>query len=361
MRLSFTPLSLLEPESLIVSRSQTSSLKLLQPFCWIDSVLVATGSLGFKTFECSVLSLRDSCKFRLNLKQRIYRRNFYTLNPQREHFTQLQAYPYVCCSVANTSDFTSGNSASPGPFRHKSTELSLLNVSEEVPSLSVRSDVHLGKIFVGNLPHYVKKEAVQEFFSKCGPVQDIFLVRNNSDPQKKKRGYCFLFFGGPDPHSAAMRAVELDGAEFYGKLLRVKVDYRSWQPHEKEKASNTFKKLIEEQPKEVRKVVNAFKRIDKAVERDYALLIHYYGKRGDKRGARVTFEKMRAAGIDSSVHAYNNLIRAYIMAQNLQGAVSCVEEMEIEGIFPNAATFSAIISGYGSSGNVEEVVPKISE
>lgn len=72
-----------------------------------------------------------------------------------------------------------------------------------------------------------------------------------------------MFFGGPDPHSAAMRAVELDGAEFYGKLLRVKVDYRSWQPHEKEKASNTFKKLIEEQPKEVRKVVNAFKRIDK--------------------------------------------------------------------------------------------------
>lgn len=49
----------------------------------------------------------------------------------------------------------------------------------------------------------------------------------------------------------------------------------------------------------------------------------------------------------------SSLIRAYIMAQNLQGAVSCVEEMEIEGIFPNAATFSAIISGYGSSGNVE--------
>lgn len=194
MRLSFTPLSLLEPESLIVSRSQTSSLKLLQPFCWIDSVLVATGSLGFKTFECSVLSLRDSCKFRLNLKQRIYRRNFYTLNPQREHFTQLQAYPYVCCSVANTSDFTSGNSASPGPFRHKSTELSLLNVSEEVPSLSVRSDVHLGKIFVGNLPHYVKKEAVQEFFFKMWARARHLLSTKQFRPTEEEKRLLFFVF-----------------------------------------------------------------------------------------------------------------------------------------------------------------------
>ena len=38
--------------------------------------------------------------------------------------------------------------------------------------------------------------------------------------------------------------------------------------------------------------------------RDYALLVNYYGKRGDKHSARAVFESMRAAGIDPNVHAY---------------------------------------------------------
>ncbi|KAG0573594.1 hypothetical protein KC19_VG191800 [Ceratodon purpureus] len=140
-----------------------------------------------------------------------------------------------------------------------------------------------GKIFVGNLPYHVKREAVKEYFSQCGPVSDIIFIRSHSDPEKNK-GYCFLFFGGPNPPAAAVRAADLDGAEFLGKLLRVIIDDGRWERdrrrqrerwvesgperepqsewhEEREKASNDFRKLVEDQPKDVRKVVAAFKRI----------------------------------------------------------------------------------------------------
>lgn len=39
----------------------------------------------------------------------------------------------------------------------------------------------------------------------------------------------------------------------------------------------------------------------------------------------------------------------------MRGAVACVEEMEADGIVPNEATFSVVISGYGKLGNVKYV------
>lgn len=47
------------------------------------------------------------------------------------------------------------------------------------------------------------------------------------------------------------------------------------------------------------------------------------------------------------------------MAQDLRGAIACVEEMEAEGVSPNAATYSVIISGYGRLGDVEYVSPPL--
>ena len=48
-------------------------------------------------------------------------------------------------------------------------------------------------------------------------------------------------------------------------------------------------------------------------------------------------------------------MHAYAVARDMRGAVACVEEMEAEGIVPNAATFSVIISGYGRLGDVKYV------
>lgn len=49
------------------------------------------------------------------------------------------------------------------------------------------------------------------------------------------------------------------------------------------------------------------------------------------------------------------MVHAYAVARDLRGAVSCVEEMEADGIVPNEATFSVIISGYGRIGDVKYV------
>jgi hypothetical protein len=81
----------------------------------------------------------------------------------------------------------------------------------------------LGKIFVGNLPYHIKNEAVRSFFTQFGPVRDVICIRSYTDPEKN-RGFCFVFFGGPDPNAAAMRAAEFDGVEFHGNPLRVKLD-----------------------------------------------------------------------------------------------------------------------------------------
>lgn len=86
----------------------------------------------------------------------------------------------------------------------------------------------VGKIFIGNLPYHIKREPVKTFFSQCGPVRDIIFIRSHTDPEKN-RGYCFLFFGGPDPNGAAVRAAEFDGADFHGKTLRIKLDDGRWE------------------------------------------------------------------------------------------------------------------------------------
>lgn len=86
----------------------------------------------------------------------------------------------------------------------------------------------VGKIFIGNLPYHIKREPIKTFFSQCGPVRDIIFIRSHTDPEKN-RGYCFLFFGGPDPNGAAVRAAEFDGVEFHGKTLRIKLDDGRWE------------------------------------------------------------------------------------------------------------------------------------
>ncbi|KAG0449201.1 hypothetical protein HPP92_027445, partial [Vanilla planifolia] len=83
------------------------------------------------------------------------------------------------------------------------------------PSISVTNDYReKGKIFVGNLPLWIKKNEIAEFFRQFGPVKNVVLIRGHEDPGRNV-GYCFLIFGGPTAEEAAVRAVEFDGVEFH--------------------------------------------------------------------------------------------------------------------------------------------------
>lgn len=144
---------------------------------------------------------------------------------------------------------------------------------------------HKGKVFVGNLPLWARKPEIAEFFRQFGPLEKVELVRGHDDPERNV-GFCFLYYGGDDPEGAAERAVEVDGVEFRGKSLTVRLDdgrkgraraeerarwveagvrreARSPWHKGREEACREFRRVLESRPEDWQAVVSAFERIPK--------------------------------------------------------------------------------------------------
>ncbi|KAH9301399.1 hypothetical protein KI387_012982, partial [Taxus chinensis] len=184
-----------------------------------------------------------------------------------------------------------------------------------------------GKIFVGNLPLWIKKDEIAEFFRQFGPVKNVILIKGHNDTERNV-GFCFVIYGGPKADDCAVEAVEFDGVEFHGRCLTVKLDdgrrlravaerrgkwvkggieareFRSEWHEEREIASQEFKRILETEPENWQKVLNAFVKIKKPSRRDYGLMVNYYARRGDKHHARCTFESMRAKAIEPNSYVY---------------------------------------------------------
>lgn len=179
---------------------------------------------------------------------------------------------------------------------------------------------------MGNLPLWARKPEIAEFFRQFGPLEKVELVRGHDDPERNV-GFCFLYYGGDDPEAAAGRAVEVDGVEFRGKLLTVRLDdgrkgraraeeRARWveagvvreasSPWHKgrEDACREFRRVLESRPEDWQAVVSAFERIPKPSRREFGLMVVYYAKRGDKHHARATFENMRARGIEPNAFVF---------------------------------------------------------
>lgn len=230
-------------------------------------------------------------------------------------------------------------------------------------------------MFVGNLPLWARKPEIAEFFRQFGPLEKVELVRGHDDPERNV-GFCFLYYGGDDPEAAAGRAVEVDGVEFRGKLLTVRLDdgrkgraraeerarwveagvvreARSPWHKDREDACREFRRVLESRPEDWQAVVSAFERIPKPSRREFGLMVVYYAKRGDKHHARATFENMRARGIEPNAFVFTSLVHAYAVAGDMRGALSCVEEMKSEGIEMTVVTYSILISGYGKTNDAQ--------
>lgn len=167
------------------------------------------------------------------------------------------------------------------------------NESENLEVSSVENDkyvprsefVEKGKIFVGNLPLWIKKNEVAEFFRQFGPIKNVILIKGYDDTERNM-GFGFVIYGGPTAEKSAMKAVEFDGIEFHGRVLTVKLDdgrrlkgkteqrmrwvegkegedYRSKWHEEREGSRKELRKVLETQPENWQAVVRAFEKIKK--------------------------------------------------------------------------------------------------
>lgn len=198
--------------------------------------------------------------------------------------------PHVSYSLSNKLWLSSKLSPPPPPTSEASDEdeNEVEEIVTENSSSKGRGEIELrqeGKIFVGNLPSWIKKHELQEFFRQFGPVKNVILIKGH-DATERNAGYGFVIYDGLTAAKSAMKAVEFDGVEFHGRVLTVKLDdgrrlkekteerarwmegddsveYRSQWHEERDKARNGFRKVIETEPENWQAVVWAFERIKK--------------------------------------------------------------------------------------------------
>lgn len=163
-----------------------------------------------------------------------------------------------------------------------------------------------GKVFVSNLPVHLDKETIRKYFRQFGPIENIVLIRSLDDPEKS-RGFCFVYYGGPDPAGSAVRAVELDGAEFHGNVLIVRLDdgrreknrqqerenwvengrsrtQRSQWHEERENASTAFRICVEKGTSSLQQVTAAFQKINRVLVLVVAVFTALHGNLATRVG-----------------------------------------------------------------------------
>lgn len=147
-----------------------------------------------------------------------------------------------------------------------------------------------GKIFVGNLPSWIRKHEVLEFFRQFGPIKNVILIKGHNETERNA-GFGFVIYDGDTADRSAMKAVEFDGMEFHGRVLTVKLDdgrrmrakaeerrrwvdgassggegeewFRTKWHEERDGSRKAFRKVLETQPENWQAVVTAFERIKK--------------------------------------------------------------------------------------------------
>lgn len=140
---------------------------------------------------------------------------------------------------------------------------------------------------MGNLPNWIKKHEVAEFFRQFGPINNVILIKSHNETDRIA-GFGFVIYGGNNAMAAksAMKAVEFDGVEFHGRVLTVKLDdgrrlkekteeraryiegddrveYRSNWHKDRESSRRSFRKVLETEPENWQAVVQSFERIRK--------------------------------------------------------------------------------------------------
>lgn len=74
------------------------------------------------------------------------------------------------------------------------------------------------KLYVGNLPYSVAEEGLSTVFGQFGTVTSVVLIKDRETG--KQKGFGFVEFSTEE---AAQNALQLDGTEFGGRMMKVSI------------------------------------------------------------------------------------------------------------------------------------------
>jgi RNA recognition motif-containing protein len=115
------------------------------------------------------------------------------------------------------------------PYRHdeKVLKLALKKLKKKRKENEGAKEKQPLSVRVFGMNYETTEEDIRNFFSECGPIQDItFPIFEDSG---RSKGYCGVWFSSP---KAVAKAVELDGQELMGRWLRIqagKMYLKQWE------------------------------------------------------------------------------------------------------------------------------------
>lgn len=74
----------------------------------------------------------------------------------------------------------------------------------------------MNKVYIGNIPYSTNEDDLTQFFSSCGDIESVALIRDRDTGRLK--GFGFITFITGD---AAQKALKLDSQEFKGRNIKV--------------------------------------------------------------------------------------------------------------------------------------------
>jgi hypothetical protein len=212
------------------------------------------------------------------------------LNPSKPQITSSSATsttdPLSLSTKLRLSSKLSHPPPPPPPLETTRTPEAETQETRKVENEAPKTDFcQKGKIFIGNLPNWIKKHELSEFFRQFGPIKNVVLINGHNETERNA-GFGFIIYDGPTAEKSAMKAEEFDGMEFHGRVLTVKLDdgrrlkakaeerknwvdgedggdYRSKWHEEREGSTKAFRKVLDTQPENWQAVVSAFERIKK--------------------------------------------------------------------------------------------------
>jgi len=69
---------------------------------------------------------------------------------------------------------------------------------------------------VGNLPYKLDEAELEQFFSDCGQVEEVIIIKERGTGRSK--GFGFVTFADED---STKKAIEKNDTEFKGRALRI--------------------------------------------------------------------------------------------------------------------------------------------